>query len=128
MYSSDNRSDLDQDEDIDEGADDEDEDEGQGSGYGSDNDYADWSGEAIHDDSDDDSSTKDSPGRYTTIAPVDPPADLVLRLAYYMITEDFEDGRSNSTMLVFLAPSGDSLAHTAKNISAHVDLRLFYQD
>lgn len=34
---------------------------------------------------------------------MDPPANLVLRLAYYMITEDFEDGRSNSTMLVFFS-------------------------
>ncbi|KAF9777496.1 hypothetical protein IL306_004401 [Fusarium sp. DS 682] len=44
----------------------------------------------------------DSPGR-GTIAPVDPAADFVLRLAYYMVTEDFEDGRSSSTMLVFFS-------------------------
>ncbi|EWZ28964.1 hypothetical protein FOZG_17402 [Fusarium oxysporum Fo47] len=44
----------------------------------------------------------DSPGRHT-IAPVDPAVDLVLRLAYYTITEDFEVGRSNSTMLVFFS-------------------------
>ncbi|KAH7186996.1 hypothetical protein DER44DRAFT_816686 [Fusarium oxysporum] len=100
---SDDRSDLDQDEDVDDDAEeDEDEDEGQGSGYGSDNDYADWSGEDIHDSSDGYSSTMDSPGR-RTIAPVDPAADLVLRLAYYMVTEDFEDGRSSSTMFVFFS-------------------------
>ncbi|KAF4415207.1 hypothetical protein FACUT_13594 [Fusarium acutatum] len=98
---SDDRSDLGQDEDVDDDAD-EDEDEGQESGNGSDNDYVEWPGEDIHDGSDGYSSTMDSPGR-GTIAPVDPAADLVLRLAYYMVTEDFEDGRSSSTMLVFFS-------------------------
>ncbi|KAG4277948.1 hypothetical protein FPRO04_14040 [Fusarium proliferatum] len=55
IFESDDRSDPDQDEDVDE-------DEGQVSGYGSDNDYANWSGEDTHDDSDDHSSTLDSPG------------------------------------------------------------------
>ncbi|KAH7173080.1 hypothetical protein DER46DRAFT_679212 [Fusarium sp. MPI-SDFR-AT-0072] len=74
---------------------DQDEDEGQGS-------EDDWSREEILDYSDGYSSTINSPTPYT-ITSTDPAADLVLRLAYYMTTEGFADGRSSSTMLVFFS-------------------------
>ncbi|KAM5520368.1 hypothetical protein FOXYSP1_18792 [Fusarium oxysporum f. sp. phaseoli] len=48
-----------------------------------------------------------SPGR-NTIASAEPAADLVLHLAYYMVTEDSKDGRSSSTMLVFFSASRNS--------------------
>lgn len=77
---------------------DQDEDEDQGS----EDDRTEWSREEILDYSDDYSSTINSPTLHT-ITPTDPAADLVLRLAYYMTTEDFADGRSSSTMLVFFS-------------------------
>ncbi|KAG4279116.1 hypothetical protein FPRO04_13725 [Fusarium proliferatum] len=77
---------------------DQDEDEGQGS----EDDCTEWSREEILDYSDGYSTTRNSPTPHIT-TPADPAADLVLRLAYYMTTEDFADGRSSSTMLVFFS-------------------------
>ncbi|KAJ6438994.1 hypothetical protein O9K51_08397 [Purpureocillium lavendulum] len=35
------------------------------------------------------------------VAPQDPPADVLLRFAYYMVTEEYHSGKANSTLLTY---------------------------